>query len=101
MPPPSASAPQSAPAAPANLSSVLPSELMDRSVGGSVWVITKTDREFVGTLTGFDIYVNMVLEDVTELYVAALHSHSQSQTHCIHDVCGRRSMCLIGLCVNA
>ena len=29
-------------------------------------VILKTDREFVGTLKGFDAYVNMVLEDVTE-----------------------------------
>ena len=49
-----------------NMSSVLPSELIDKSVGGSVWVISKQDREFVGTLTGFDVYVNMVLEDVTE-----------------------------------
>ena len=52
-----------------NNSSMLPSELLDKSVGSSVWIITKQDREFVGTLTGFDVYVNMVLEDVTELYV--------------------------------
>jgi len=26
----------------------------------------KTEREFTGTLTGFDDFVNMVLEDVTE-----------------------------------
>lgn len=57
-----ASGPESAAAQP----SVMPSELIDRSVGGSVWVISKQDREFVGTLTGFDVYVNMVLEDVTE-----------------------------------
>ena len=49
-----------------NASSVLPSELIDKSVGSSVWVISKQDREFVGTLTGFDVYVNMLLEDVTE-----------------------------------
>jgi len=28
----------------------------------------KGDKEFSGTLLGFDDYVNMVLEDVTELY---------------------------------
>jgi len=27
----------------------------------------KNDREFTGTLLGFDDFVNMVLEDVTEL----------------------------------
>jgi len=26
----------------------------------------KGDKELVGTLRGFDVYVNMVLEDVTE-----------------------------------
>jgi len=26
----------------------------------------KGDKELVGTLCGFDVYVNMVLEDVTE-----------------------------------
>ena len=35
-----------------------------------VHVIMKTDKELVGTLQGFDDFVNMVLEDVTELYVA-------------------------------
>ena len=29
----------------------------------------KGDKEFVGTLRGFDDYVNMVLEDVTEFEV--------------------------------
>lgn len=36
-----------------------------------MWIITKQDREFVGTLTGFDVYVNMVLEDVTEFQTTA------------------------------
>ena len=30
----------------------------------------KGDKEFVGTLRGFDEYVNMVLEDVTEFEVS-------------------------------
>lgn len=28
----------------------------------------KSEKEFVGTLLGFDDYVNMVLEDVTEMW---------------------------------
>lgn len=43
----------------ANVSAVLPLELMDRCIGSSVWVIMKTDgREVVGTLRGFDDYVS-------------------------------------------
>ncbi|GAB2214533.1 hypothetical protein Droror1_Dr00018884 [Drosera rotundifolia] len=41
-------------------------ELIDRCVGSKIWVIMKGDKELVGTLKGFDVYVNMVLEDVTE-----------------------------------
>ncbi|GAA5941720.1 hypothetical protein JCM1841_005164 [Sporobolomyces salmonicolor] len=47
-------------------STILPLELVDRAIGSKVWVIMKTEREFSGTLIGFDDYVNMVLEDVTE-----------------------------------
>ncbi|KAI9461823.1 like-Sm ribonucleoprotein, partial [Boletus coccyginus] len=45
---------------------VLLTELIDRCIGSRIWVIMKTDREFTGTLLGFDDFVNMVLEDVTE-----------------------------------
>ncbi|GIJ91522.1 RNA-binding protein lsm5 [Aspergillus pseudoviridinutans] len=41
-------------------------ELIDKCVGSRIWVIMKGDKEFSGTLLGFDDYVNMVLEDVTE-----------------------------------
>lgn len=59
-------------------------ELVDKCVGSRIWVIMKGDRgtyafitnaldsrshafiEFSGTLLGFDDYVNIVLEDVTE-----------------------------------
>lgn len=50
-----------------NPSHLLPSELIDRCIGSRIWVIMKGDREIVGTLRGFDAYVNMVLEDVVEL----------------------------------
>jgi len=49
-----------------NPSHLLPSELMDKCIGSKLWVILKNERELVGTLKGFDLYVNMVLEDVTE-----------------------------------
>ena len=66
-------------------SQILPLELVDRCIGSKLWVIMKSgrsfsaggsvlanqpliaEREFVGTLIGFDDYVNMVLDDVTEL----------------------------------
>ena len=39
--------------------------------GSKIWIILKGDKEFVGTLRGFDDYVNMVLEDVTEYEITA------------------------------
>ncbi|KAM0292717.1 hypothetical protein ACHAO9_003033 [Fusarium lateritium] len=53
-------------------SQLLPLELIDKCVGSRIWVIMKGDKEFSGTLVGFDDYVNMVLEDVTELYEQTL-----------------------------
>ncbi|KAI0721362.1 Sm-like ribonucleoprotein [Cerioporus squamosus] len=49
-------------------SQILPLELIDRCIGSRIWVIMKNDREFTGTLLGFDDFVSeyMVLEDVTE-----------------------------------
>ena len=43
--------------------------LWGRTTGSKIWIILKGDKEFVGTLRGFDDYVNMVLEDVTEFEV--------------------------------
>jgi small nuclear ribonucleoprotein (snRNP)-like protein len=41
-------------------------ELIDKCIGSKLWIIMKNDKELVGTLRGFDDYVNMVLDDVTE-----------------------------------
>ncbi|KAJ7071124.1 ribonucleoprotein LSM domain-containing protein, partial [Mycena amicta] len=41
-------------------------ELIDKCIGSRIWVIMKNEREFTGKLLGFDDFVNMVLEDVTE-----------------------------------
>ena len=61
-----------------NKSHRMPSELIDCCVGSKIWVIMKGDKEIVGTLKGFDIYVNMVLEDVTEYEVTP---EGQKMTH--------------------
>ncbi|KNE57711.1 U6 snRNA-associated Sm-like protein LSm5 [Allomyces macrogynus ATCC 38327] len=45
---------------------MLPLELIDKCIGSRLWVIMKSEKEFTGTLVGFDDFVNMVLEDVTE-----------------------------------
>eukprot|EP00939_MAST-03C_sp_MAST-3C-sp1_P003699 g3699.t1 len=44
--------------------SLLPLELIDKCIGSRLWIIMKGDKELVGTLRGFDQYVNMVLDDV-------------------------------------
>ena len=46
---------------------LLPLELVDKCVGSKIHVIMKSEKEIIGTLLGFDDFVNMVLEDVTEL----------------------------------
>ena len=42
----------------------------------------KSDKELIGTLSGFDDYVNMVLEDVTELCVAAKGREVEGRRRC-------------------
>jgi U6 snRNA-associated Sm-like protein LSm5 len=49
-----------------NPSRVMPQELLSKCIDERVWIIMKNSREVVGTLKGYDVYVNMVLENVTE-----------------------------------
>lgn len=46
--------------------SYLPLALVDKCIGSRMWIIMKGDKELAGTLRGFDDFVNMVLDDVTE-----------------------------------
>lgn len=39
-------------------SQILPLELIDRCIGSNIWVIMKSNREFSGTLLGFDDFVS-------------------------------------------
>lgn len=45
---------------------VLPLEIIDKSIGHKIRILMANDKEFYGTLVGFDDFVNMVLEDVEE-----------------------------------
>ncbi|GAM18118.1 hypothetical protein SAMD00019534_012930 [Acytostelium subglobosum LB1] len=45
---------------------MLPLELIDKCIGQRIWICMKNDKEFVGTLLGFDTYVNIFLKDVIE-----------------------------------
>ena len=43
----------------AGVSQILPLELVDKCVGSQIWVIMKSqNREFTGTLLGFDDFVS-------------------------------------------
>ncbi|CAG0915795.1 unnamed protein product [Notodromas monacha] len=54
-----------------NPSALLPLELVDKCIGSRIHIIMRNDREIVGTLLGFDDFVNMVLEDVLEYETTA------------------------------
>ncbi|XP_009000252.1 U6 snRNA-associated Sm-like protein LSm5 isoform X2 [Callithrix jacchus] len=44
-------------------------KLVDKCIGSRIHIVMKSDKEIVGTLLGFDDFVNMVLEDVTEFEI--------------------------------
>lgn len=48
---------------------IFPLTLLDKCIGTKIWIVMKGKREFAGTLRGFDDFFNMVLENVTEIWV--------------------------------
>ncbi|KAK7684618.1 hypothetical protein QCA50_012199 [Cerrena zonata] len=48
------------------LNTILPLEVIDKSIGQNIKILLTNDKEFHGTLVGFDDYVNVVLENVQE-----------------------------------
>ncbi|OKY79189.1 MAG: Small nuclear ribonucleoprotein [Candidatus Methanohalarchaeum thermophilum] len=52
-----------------------PLDILNNSIGSPVLVRLKRKREFRGTLRGYDVHMNVVLEDAEEL------SSDSSRTH--------------------
>eukprot|EP00558_Chaetoceros_sp_UNC1202_P009862 CAMPEP_0197236248 /NCGR_PEP_ID=MMETSP1429-20130617/3429_1 /TAXON_ID=49237 /ORGANISM="Chaetoceros sp., Strain UNC1202" /LENGTH=100 /DNA_ID=CAMNT_0042695003 /DNA_START=62 /DNA_END=364 /DNA_ORIENTATION=- len=50
-------------------SKILPLELIDKAIGSKIWILMRGQTEIVGTLRGFDDYVNLVLDDAVEYTV--------------------------------
>ncbi|KAI0687772.1 like-Sm ribonucleoprotein [Cytidiella melzeri] len=73
-------------------SQILPLELIDRCIGSRIWVIMKSEREFTGTLLGFDDFVNMVLEDVTEYEITP---EGRKQTHLHQTLLNGNNICML------
>lgn len=46
---------------------ILPLEIIDKTVGQPVWIVLQSNREFTGTLVGFDDFVNVIVEDALEI----------------------------------
>ncbi|KAK0478253.1 LSM domain-containing protein [Armillaria novae-zelandiae] len=61
-------------------------------IGSRIWVIMKSDREFSGILLGFDDFVNMVLEDVTE-YEAT--PQGKKKTHLAQTLLNGNNICML------
>ena len=49
---------------------ILPLEVMDKCISRKMWVVMKDQREFYGTLAGFDEYMNMLMQDCKEYSVS-------------------------------
>lgn len=65
---------------------------MDKCIGSRIWVIMKGDREFVGTMCGFDDFVNVVLEDVTEY---STDIDGRKETRMKHVLLNGNSICML------
>lgn len=50
-----------------DISAMLPLEVIDRAIGTQIRILLSNNKEFEGTLIGFDDFVNVVLQDVTEI----------------------------------
>jgi U6 snRNA-associated Sm-like protein LSm5 len=45
---------------------ILPLELIDKAIGSQIWILMRGSKEVVGTLRGFDDFVNLVLDNAVE-----------------------------------
>ncbi|KJE89643.1 U6 snRNA-associated Sm-like protein LSm5 [Capsaspora owczarzaki ATCC 30864] len=75
-----------------NPSHMLPLELIDKCIGSRIHIVMKSEKELVGTLLGFDDFVNMVLEDVTEFEITA---DGRKTTHLDQILLNGNNICLL------
>ena len=45
---------------------ILPLEIIDKTISQPVWIVLQSNREFTGTLVGFDDFVKVIIEDAVE-----------------------------------
>ncbi|KAF8269330.1 Sm-like ribonucleoprotein [Lactarius quietus] len=76
-------------------SQILPLELIDRCIGSRIWVVMKNDREFTGTLLGFDDFVNMVLEDVTDYAPSEITPKGRKSTKLAQTLLNGNNICML------
>ncbi|GEQ72699.1 hypothetical protein JCM33374_g6386 [Metschnikowia sp. JCM 33374] len=50
-----------------DITAMLPLEVIDKAIGTKIRILLSNSKEFQGTLIGFDDFVNVVLQDVTEI----------------------------------
>ncbi|CAI4426181.1 BMC_2a_G0016150.mRNA.1.CDS.1 [Saccharomyces cerevisiae] len=53
-----------------SLPEILPLEVIDKTINQKVLIVLQSNREFEGTLVGFDDFVNVILEDAVEWLIA-------------------------------
>lgn len=62
-------------------SQILPLELIDRCIGSNIWVVMKSNREFTGTLLGFDDYVSECLVLCCHAFLIPLPRYGLGERH--------------------
>ncbi|CCK71219.1 RNA-binding protein LSM5 KNAG_0G01610 [Huiozyma naganishii CBS 8797] len=60
---------------------ILPLEVIDKTISQPVWIILQSNREFTGTLVGFDDFVNVIIEDAVEWTVTDGKSEKIMEHH--------------------
>ena len=65
---------------------ILPLELIDKAIGSKIWILMRNRTEIVGTLRGFDDYVNLVLDDAVEYSPDARNPGEISKTELQNEI---------------
>ncbi|ODN79999.1 hypothetical protein, variant [Cryptococcus amylolentus CBS 6039] len=57
---------------------ILPLELIDKCIGSPIWVLMKNEREFSGTLMGFDDFVSTLPKSSASIFLRLAFSNSKA-----------------------